>query len=169
MVGLFSLLGAIVGGVNGIAPKLINAWDDHRKSNNEMKIMEMQHKFQMEMAKTTANTKIEEGQLEALSEDIKAQGEIMKEIVMNSFVKTGYEWVDKINACIRPSFMVMVLIFIVILASISMGSLLGDYVQGKLAAKEIMLAINGTWLGALVEGGIGWFLGYRSVVSKTSK
>lgn len=169
MTGILGLVGAVVGLVNGVAPKLVNAWDDHRKTNLEIMMLEKQQDFQLQMARMNADARVDETQYEAMREEIKAQTEVIKTIVSKSFKKTGYEAVDKINAFIRPSFMVMMLIFIGCLCSISIWSVMGDYFSGSLTAVQVLKSFEGTFAGLLIEGSIGWFLGYRSVVSKTSK
>ena len=149
-----ALISAITGLLSGIVPDVLKEVKDTRQASREMEFLKLNHQLTLERAKAEAGARLDEAQVNMLTQQIAATKEQIVAIVTEQAKPTGVAWIDGFNALIRPfTALVFVMMFAVGLCGYSFGFVHND---------AFGTALTGLYTEAVMAI-LGFLFGYRSV------
>lgn len=164
-MGIAALISTIVGLISGAIPKAFETFNKHQDHKRdmavreaEMRFRELDHKLAMERVKAEAAVKLDETYYQAATEEAKAAGERMIEMIRQQFSPTGTGWIDSFNAIVRPACALVILaMFAVAVLSYMFGASTINVDFAKSMAGLFTLS---------VEAVLGFVFGYRSALAR---
>jgi hypothetical protein len=143
-----ALVSAITGLVSGIVPDVIKEIRDSRDHAREREFLEMQNRHYLERIRVEANSKVHEGQVEMLAEEVRASRDAMVAAITQPPHLSGVPWIDSFNAALRPLTVVFIL------------AVFGGCVLGMSDALEPATA--SALVAGAIEAVLGFLFGYRA-------
>jgi hypothetical protein len=148
---MLSLLGAIVGLVGSLGPRILGFFEARQNHRQELELLRLQGEFQMQM--------MEKGHAAKLAE-INAAGDIQSEIAAYgaAFKPSGVTWIDGFNAFVRP-FLALAFFFLYAAVKVAQYSILD--VPGAEPA-QVLLSMWGNEDWATWAAVITFYFGNRT-------
>ena len=149
-----ALISAVTGLFSGIVPDIMKEIRDTRAHSREIEFLQINQKLALERVAHEASVKIEESNAKQTIAEIEANEKQFQQIMAQAMQQTGVEWIDMLNAAIRP---ITAALFMLLFA----GGL-ATYWFGVSTPNDAFAAAMSGLYGEMMMGVIGWFFGFRS-------
>ena len=149
-----ALISTLTGLVSGSVPNLLKEWTDSREHKREVKMLGVQTKLQIDLAKVQGATKVAELDREIDVTAYKTTSDLAKA----SMKPIGIAWVDAWNSALRPFAATIIILLFAGMASCYTYEVLTN-VEDIRDAVELLW---GSLIGESIQAVLGFLFGYRS-------
>lgn len=158
----------ITGLLGGALPKLIKEFTDSRDHQREMEMLKIQTEMQLKLADKQAEAHLMEAESNMIAVQFKAQTEHLKAIYKGA-PKTGWFWIDGLNALIRPLTALMLVGLFIFVSALFVIEVMGQVNRGIINATALPNIVFHGIIGEAFTGVLGFLFGYRTMVRHTHK
>lgn len=162
------ILTFITGLLGGAIPKLLKEFTDSRDHQREMEMLELQTDLQLQLADQQAEVAIINAESEMIAAQIKAQTAQLKAIYQGS-PKTGWGWIDGLNALIRPVTALMLIGLFIFVSLIFVIEVMAQVDRGIINATALPNIVFHGVIGEAFTGVLGFLFGYRTTMSRSHR
>ncbi len=166
MAMIVALIGNLLGMLGGVLPDIMKLVSNWQNTKSELKMLEAQHKWQLEAEKARTTAKLGEWEQINALEMTRAIRDQVTAAIDAGARPTGIVWIDALNALMRPlcTFGIMAMFFCIAIPFTWV--VVGRLAQGDYSPETAAKAIFTSLIGDAIMGCLGFLYGYRSTAKK---